>query len=394
MWKNFMLIFLVMQYNLLCFSQNRSVVFEIPKFADAINKAKKEQKLIFLDLYTSWCVPCKKLAKEVFTNDTVADFFNTEFVNISFDAEKSKEGKYLAEKYFIGKYPSLLFIDTNGNVLNYCNFCSPTELIDNAKTAQKSNWKFSNDLKKYNDGERSWDFMMDFYKTTSLLGFNYDKEFADYLLSFNREELMSHKNWISFYYNIYQKHFVIYAKYLLEEKKLIEIIGKEKFETVKDSAFKNLYKILKYDPENFKQTEEEAKMFLLNEADIMESFNFFTSYNWLATIEEKARGKYRNDEWILQSYAFTIINETRNSDTLKIAMDLIKQSINIKENAENLDTYAILLYTEGKKDEAIKTEERAVSISDRDDLKKIYKKTIKLFINNEPIEKILGRYDN
>jgi tetratricopeptide (TPR) repeat protein len=236
--------------------------------------------------------------------------------------------------------------------------------------------------------------MMDFYKTTSLLGFNYDKEFADYLLSFNREELRSHKNWISFYYNIYQKHFVIYAKYLLEEKKLIEIIGKEKFETVKDSAFKNLYKILKYDPENFKQTEEEAKMFLLNEADIMESFNFFTSYNWLATIEEKARGKYRNDEWILQSYAFTIINETRNSDTLKIAMDLIKQSINIKENAENLDTYAILLYTEGKKDEAIKTEERAVSISDRDDSKKIYKKTIKLFINNEPIEKILGRYDN
>jgi thioredoxin-related protein len=91
-----------MQYNLLCFSQNRSVVFEIPKFADAINKAKKEQKLIFLDLYTSWCVPCKKLAKEVFTNDTVADFLIRNLSIFPLTLKKVRRGNILQKNTSLG----------------------------------------------------------------------------------------------------------------------------------------------------------------------------------------------------------------------------------------------------------------------------------------------------
>lgn len=59
-------------------AQNRSISFEQTKeWKKIVKKAKKEKKLIFVDCYTSWCGPCKMLAKDVFTRDTVADFFNS-----------------------------------------------------------------------------------------------------------------------------------------------------------------------------------------------------------------------------------------------------------------------------------------------------------------------------
>ncbi len=48
-------------------AQNRSVEFEHSKWSKVLKKAKKENKLIFVDCYTSWCGPCKMMAKDVFT---------------------------------------------------------------------------------------------------------------------------------------------------------------------------------------------------------------------------------------------------------------------------------------------------------------------------------------
>src|SRR6266540_4082157 len=39
-------------------------------------KAKAENKYIFLDIFTTWCGPCKMMEKNVYSNDTVGDFFN------------------------------------------------------------------------------------------------------------------------------------------------------------------------------------------------------------------------------------------------------------------------------------------------------------------------------
>lgn len=41
------------------FAQTKEIHFEKSSFADIKAKAKKENKLIFIDAYTSWCGPCK-----------------------------------------------------------------------------------------------------------------------------------------------------------------------------------------------------------------------------------------------------------------------------------------------------------------------------------------------
>ncbi|HHG84150.1 MAG TPA: DUF255 domain-containing protein, partial [Bacteroidetes bacterium] len=49
-------------------------------FAQAKAKAKKENKLIFMDAYTSWCGPCKWMAANTFTDASVGAYFNQHFV--------------------------------------------------------------------------------------------------------------------------------------------------------------------------------------------------------------------------------------------------------------------------------------------------------------------------
>lgn len=93
-------------------AQNRSINFEQTKeWKKIVKKAKKEKKLIFVDCYTSWCGPCKMLAKDVFTNDKVADFFNANFVNAKFDMEKEADGVVLKKQFGVNFFPTLVFVD-------------------------------------------------------------------------------------------------------------------------------------------------------------------------------------------------------------------------------------------------------------------------------------------
>lgn len=82
----------------------------------ALAKSKKEQKPIFLDIYATWCGPCKKLAKYTFSDPDVAKYYNEHFINLSLDGEKDL-GLILANTYQIKGYPALLFIDENGNII-------------------------------------------------------------------------------------------------------------------------------------------------------------------------------------------------------------------------------------------------------------------------------------
>lgn len=85
------------------------------KWSQALEKAKSENKLLFVDAYAVWCGPCRWMANNVFPNDDVAKFFNENFINYKLDMEKG-EGPKIAQTYKITAYPTLLFIDGEGNV--------------------------------------------------------------------------------------------------------------------------------------------------------------------------------------------------------------------------------------------------------------------------------------
>lgn len=91
-------------------------------FDQGIEAAKRENKLLFVDFHTSWCGPCKRMAREVFPQKEVGDYMNSHFVCLAIDAEKG-EGVALAKTYKVTAYPTLAIINPDkslkGTVIGY-----------------------------------------------------------------------------------------------------------------------------------------------------------------------------------------------------------------------------------------------------------------------------------
>ncbi len=85
-------------------------------FDEALEKAKQEEKLIFLDAFASWCGPCKRMASTVFTQGVVGDYFNKSFINFKIDMEQG-EGPKLDQKFKVTAYPTLLIISPKGEIV-------------------------------------------------------------------------------------------------------------------------------------------------------------------------------------------------------------------------------------------------------------------------------------
>ena len=97
------------------FNAHAQTDFRSISFDEALKVAAQENKLVFIDFYTDWCGPCKKMAREVFPQKMVGDFMNAKFVNLKLNAEK--EGKELAARYKVNAYPTFIILDTKGEVV-------------------------------------------------------------------------------------------------------------------------------------------------------------------------------------------------------------------------------------------------------------------------------------
>lgn len=91
------------------------VTFRQLTLEKALAQAKAEGKQVFVDCYTTWCGPCKKLAREVFPRPEVGKVFDARFVSLQIDMEKG-EGPAIAERYGVKAFPTLLVLNPDGKV--------------------------------------------------------------------------------------------------------------------------------------------------------------------------------------------------------------------------------------------------------------------------------------
>lgn len=100
---------------------------------EALALAKKEHKLIFLDVYATWCGPCKVLKSKTFPDKEAGQYFNENFINVTFDGEKG-DGIKVAHQLNVRAYPSLFMLNADGiPIVYYAGYLKPDELIQLGK---------------------------------------------------------------------------------------------------------------------------------------------------------------------------------------------------------------------------------------------------------------------
>lgn len=86
-------------------------------FAQALAKAKKENKKLMVDCYTLWCGPCRYMATNVFPNDTLGAYMNEHFVCMKLDMEHG-EGPERNKTFNVKAYPTFIFFDADGKEMS------------------------------------------------------------------------------------------------------------------------------------------------------------------------------------------------------------------------------------------------------------------------------------
>lgn len=127
-------------------------------------KAKAENKLIFLDCFTSWCGPCKKMSRDVFPQEQVGAFMNPRYVNLKIDME-SAYGAPLAKKLQIQAYPTFVIFNANAEEIGrFVGGCAAEDFIKNVEEKSKDN--SSAELqKRWQNGDRDPEFLKTYLTT-------------------------------------------------------------------------------------------------------------------------------------------------------------------------------------------------------------------------------------
>lgn len=130
----------------------------------AAAKAKAEKKLIFLDCFTQWCGPCKKMSRDVFPQETVGAFMNPRYINIKIDME-SAYGAPLAKKLQIQAYPTFVIFNADAQEIGrFVGGCAAEAFIKNVEEKSKDN--SSAELQqRWQNGDRDLEFLKTYLAT-------------------------------------------------------------------------------------------------------------------------------------------------------------------------------------------------------------------------------------
>ncbi len=352
------------------FSQHRAIQFTETSWAEIKAKALKEHKPIFMDAYASWCGPCKWLAANVFTNDTVADYFNSTFVNAHFDMEKG-EGLELQKLYNVYVYPTLLFMDANGDLIHRGVGSMPVaEFVSLGKRAVDPGNNLASYNKRFAAGSRDADFMYSYLDLNRYDDVFCKKVTGDYFSKISIDDLLQRPNWLiirEFVNDVESREF----KYLVKNQEVFA--GKYGKDTVtqkiKETYLAGFKKLIKEKPFN-REAYDGLKLKVTNSgysqpqeiialADIS-YYKKIKSWDKYA----QAAGEYfsfdNKNTGLLNDVAWTIFENVEDKGIVAQAIGWAKRAVELSPVAGIMDTYANLLYKSGNKAEAIKVESQAI----------------------------------
>jgi len=212
---------------------------------EALEKAALEEKVIFVDAYTTWCGPCKRMAKNVFTDQKVGDFFNEKFVSMKIDMEK-KDGIKFQQKYPVQAYPTLYFIDGKGKVVQKVKGAQTVDNFLNLGASILSKVDYSAEYAKlYEEGDRSPELVHKYVKALIKSGKASGKVANSYLK--NQDNLDSPENLQFMFDALVEADSRLFTQVTDRKKSIVALVGEETYLIkIKKACERTLKKSIQY----------------------------------------------------------------------------------------------------------------------------------------------------
>ena len=92
-------------------------------------KAKKENRYIFMDCYATWCAPCKLMSDSIFSKKEVGDVFNKKFINVKVQMDKTakdneeikswyEDAAAIFKEYGVMAVPNFFYFSPEGKLVH------------------------------------------------------------------------------------------------------------------------------------------------------------------------------------------------------------------------------------------------------------------------------------
>ncbi|HZY10255.1 MAG TPA: DUF255 domain-containing protein [Bacteroidota bacterium] len=134
-------------------------------FDSGLAAAKKLDKKIIVSVYTTWCGWCKRMDRDVFTDQRVAVYLNENYVTVKLNAEsdatatyKGKTGseKTLARSFRVTGYPTTLFFEPDGELItSVSGYFSADKLLPILKFLGENHFKIMSWEEYFENHEKS-----------------------------------------------------------------------------------------------------------------------------------------------------------------------------------------------------------------------------------------------
>jgi thiol-disulfide isomerase/thioredoxin len=327
---------------------------------EALIKAKNEDKVIFIDCYTTWCGPCKSMAKNTFTDPKVGEFFNATFINMKLDMEKP-EGRKFEGKYPVSAYPTLYFVD--GEVVKKSvGGQRPDGLMTLGKEASKGLDKSMQFEELYLKGDRSYDLVLKYVKSLNNNGKGGQKVANSYLDS-NPE--ISQEQKLKFIFEAaFEADSKIFEAMLENKLEITKLVGEKAYtEKVASACKKTVNKAIEFETETLlTEAIDKAKIGLIGKSQTtfvctsqMEYYKAFgDKVAYMKAANALANHASKDDK---SQLVFVVEDICKNypSDVkmTKKASEYAKELYKSDQSMENLNLYCKALLSSKQYDKAL-----------------------------------------
>ncbi|MEL6922438.1 MAG: thioredoxin family protein [Bacteroidota bacterium] len=344
------------------------VQFMEGQWTDALAAAQQTEKLIFLDAYTDWCVPCKKMDKDVFSQSSVGTVFNEQFINVKINMEKG-EGRQLAKQYNIFAYPSLMFIAPDGSMVHrVAGYQNVDQMLDQAKVALDPDNRLAALQRRFEEGYRDPVFLKTLTKMKFKAVDGGHVEVAEAYME-SQENMKSSKN-MDFVYSYVTDTDSKLFDFLLEHRsRFAEMYGSRRItKKIQDLIFSEVEDVR--DESSLEQIDKLYQRVYPQQAAQLSSNFRMNFYRQIGDYEKYARqavsyvDQFGANGDQLNDIAYTFYEKVDDRALLKQAIKWVKKSIKGDSNYFNHDTLAALYYKTGKAKKAKKLATKALAMAE------------------------------